>query len=226
MKLLSFFNGAREDWGVVVGDGVASLVARSGCATLAEFLGSEAYARCAQLAEGLRAELPLQGLHFLPVIPRSEKIVCAVRNYMDHHQEVLAAGMQRELSEEPPIFLRVWRSQWAHNAPIVRPRVSEPLDWEGELAVIIGKPGATSPKPTPGTTWPATRSTTTSACASGSSTPSRSPRARTSKAPGLRPLDGHGRRDRAGPRAQAADALNGEVVQSSHTGHMIFSMPS
>src|SRR5687768_14309591 len=130
MKLLSFMNGAREDWGAVVGDGVASLAARTGCATLADFLGSDAFARRAQFTEGLRAELPLQDLHFLPVIPRAEKIVCAVRNYMDHHQEVLAAGMQRELSEEPPIFLRVWRSQVGHEQPVIRPRVSGTLDWE------------------------------------------------------------------------------------------------
>jgi 2-keto-4-pentenoate hydratase/2-oxohepta-3-ene-1,7-dioic acid hydratase in catechol pathway len=60
---------------------------------------------------------------------------------MDHHQEVLAAGMDRELSEEPPIFLRVWRSQVAHGQPIICPKVSGTLDWEGELAVIIGKEG-------------------------------------------------------------------------------------
>ena len=60
---------------------------------------------------------------------------------MDHHQEVLAAGMQRELSEKPPIFLRVWRSQTPHLGPIVRPHVSDSLDWEGELAVIIGTGG-------------------------------------------------------------------------------------
>src|SRR5436309_1869576 len=93
MKLVSYLNGAREDWGVVLGDGVASLSARTGFGTLAEFLGSEAFARRAQFAEGLRPELSLEGLHFLPVIPRPEKIVCAVRNYMDHHQEVIAAGM-------------------------------------------------------------------------------------------------------------------------------------
>ena len=58
----------------------------------------------------------------------------------------MAAGMQRELSEQPPIFLRVWRSNTAHNAPIVRPKVSESLDWEGELAVIIGKAGRRIPE--------------------------------------------------------------------------------
>jgi 2-keto-4-pentenoate hydratase/2-oxohepta-3-ene-1,7-dioic acid hydratase in catechol pathway len=96
--------------------------------------------------QGLKPEIPLAGLTYLPVIPRPEKIVCAVRNYMDHHKEVLAAGMQRELSEEPPIFLRVWRSQVGHGQPVVRPRVSDSLDWEGELAVIIGKPGRDIPE--------------------------------------------------------------------------------
>jgi 2-keto-4-pentenoate hydratase/2-oxohepta-3-ene-1,7-dioic acid hydratase in catechol pathway len=60
---------------------------------------------------------------------------------MDHHQEVIAAGMQRELSKFPPIFLRVWRSQVGHGEPIVRPKVSHELDWEAELAVIVGKGG-------------------------------------------------------------------------------------
>src|SRR5947208_15174210 len=81
MKLLSYLNGAREDWGVVVDDGVASLAARTSCATLAEFLGSDAFTRRSQFTAGLDPELPLQGLRFLPVIPRPEKIVCAVRNY-------------------------------------------------------------------------------------------------------------------------------------------------
>ena len=145
MKLLSYLSAGRETWGAVVGDGVVSLAARTGHATLADFLGSSDFDRRDALVKGLEAEAPLQGLHFLPVIPRAEKIVCAVRNYMDHHQEVLAAGMHRELSEEPPIFLRVWRSQVGHEQPVVRPRVSGSLDWEGELAVIVGKPGRDIP---------------------------------------------------------------------------------
>jgi 2-keto-4-pentenoate hydratase/2-oxohepta-3-ene-1,7-dioic acid hydratase in catechol pathway len=87
----------------------------------------------------------LDGLSFDPVIPRPEKIVCAVRNYLDHHHEVIAAGLASELSEYPPIFLRVWRSQVGHLQPIVRPTVSESLDWEGEMAVIIGIGGRDIP---------------------------------------------------------------------------------
>jgi 2-keto-4-pentenoate hydratase/2-oxohepta-3-ene-1,7-dioic acid hydratase in catechol pathway len=226
MKLLSFMNGAREDWGVVVGDGVASLAARTGCATLAEFLGSDAFARRAQFAEGLRAELPLQGLRFLPVIPRAEKIVCAVRNYMDHHQEVLAAGMQRELSEEPPIFLRVWRSQVGHERPVIRPRVSGTLDWEGELAVIIGKPGRDIAQER---AWDHVAGYSiyndvsvrewqfhAKQIASGKNFEGTGP-----FGPWMVTAD----EVEPGRALKLQTRLNGEVVQDSHTGHMIFPVP-
>lgn len=141
MKFLSFLRDGAETWGVVVGDGVADLGKATKYASLAEFIGSDDYARRAEIVAGKAADVSLDGLSYLPVITRPEKIVCAVRNYMDHHQEVLAMGMQREISEFPPIFLRVWRSQVGHDQPIIRPRVSESLDWEGEIAVIIGKGG-------------------------------------------------------------------------------------
>lgn len=143
MKLASFTVKGRESYGAVQGDKVVDLGQHfSGQhATLADFIGSSDFAGRDKIVAGLKADLALNDVKLLPVIPRPEKIVCLVRNYMDHHQEVLAAGMHRELSEFPPIFLRVWRSQVAHGEPIIRPKVSEQLDWEGEMAVIIGKGG-------------------------------------------------------------------------------------
>jgi 2-keto-4-pentenoate hydratase/2-oxohepta-3-ene-1,7-dioic acid hydratase in catechol pathway len=143
MKLASFTVKGRESYGAVQGDKVVDLGQHfSGRhATLADFIGSSDFASRDKIVAGLKADLALNDVKLLPVIPRPEKIVCLVRNYMDHHQEVLAAGMHRELSEFPPIFLRVWRSQVAHGEPIIRPKVSEQLDWEGEMAVIIGKGG-------------------------------------------------------------------------------------
>ncbi|HKT72674.1 MAG TPA: fumarylacetoacetate hydrolase family protein [Steroidobacteraceae bacterium] len=146
MKLVSYLHREVETWGAVVDDGVVDLASRTAYPTLAEFLGSADFPRREAIIKGLRSEVPLRGLEYLPVIPRAEKIVCAVRNYGDHHREVVNAGVQRELSEFPPIFLRVWRSQVAHDRPIVRPSVSEQLDWEGELAVIIGKAGRNIPE--------------------------------------------------------------------------------
>ena len=226
MKLLSYLDQGREEWGVVVGDGVAALSARTGCATLAEFLGSDAFARRAQFAEGLKAERPLAGLHFLPVIPRPEKIVCAVRNYMDHHQEVIAAGMQRELSEEPPIFLRVWRSQVGHEQPVVKPRVSDTLDWEGELAVVIGRPGRDIPAER---AWEHVAGYSiyndvsvrewqfhAKQIASGKNFEGTGP-----FGPWMVTAD----EIAPGRELRLQTRLNGETVQDSHTGHMIFSVP-
>lgn len=142
MKLLSFIHQGRESWGAVVGDGVVDLgKARPSEPTLQDYIASGEYKNAERHVAGLPVAARLSEITFLPVITKPEKIVCAVRNYMDHHQEVLAAGMHRELSEYPPIFLRVWRSQTGHKQPIVLPKVSESLDWEGELAVIIGKGG-------------------------------------------------------------------------------------
>lgn len=143
MKLVSFNYRNRKSWGAVQGDRIVDLGERfSGTYdSLAAFIGSKDFPRRDQIVQAMSATIPLSEITFLPVIPEPEKIICLVRNYMDHHKEVLAAGLHRELSEYPPIFLRVWRSQVGHGQPIIRPKVSEQLDWEAEMAVIIGKPG-------------------------------------------------------------------------------------
>jgi 2-keto-4-pentenoate hydratase/2-oxohepta-3-ene-1,7-dioic acid hydratase in catechol pathway len=226
MRFVSFLHAGREDWGVVVGDKVASLSGRTGCACLAEFIGSPDWERRAALAAEATPDLPLAGLTFLPVIPRPEKIVCAVRNYMDHHQEVIAAGMHRELSEEPPIFLRVWRSQVGHEQPVVRPRVSASLDWEGELAVIIGKPGRDIPQER---AWEHVAGYSiyndvsvrewqfhAKQIASGKNFEGTGP-----FGPWMVTAD----EIEPGQPLKLATRLNGATVQESHTGHLIFSIP-
>lgn len=227
MKLLSFVNQGRETWGAVVGDGVVDLgKSMSAYPTLADYIASGEYLKAAEHVKGKAVDAKLADITYLPVIPRPEKIVCAVRNYMDHHQEVLAAGMNRELSEQPPIFLRVWRSQVAHNQAIVRPHVSESLDWEGELAVIIGKGGRNIPEDK------AYEHVAGYSCYNDAS---------------IREWQFHAKQIASGknfestggfgPWMVTADEiepgrelklevrLNGETIQSSHTGHMIFSIP-
>ena len=147
MKLLSFSISGRESWGAVAGDSVVDLGrALPQYPTLADFVGSADFARRDALVAAEKPAPKLPDISFLPVIPRPEKIVCAVRNYLDHHNEAVAFGMKREITEFPPIFLRVWRSQVAHNAPVIRPKVSDNLDWEGELAVVIGQGGRHIPE--------------------------------------------------------------------------------
>ena len=73
---------------------------------------------------------------FLPVIPRPNKILCIGLNYEKHRIET-----KREVSGYPTIFTRFPDTQVAHNQFLVKPNASDRFDFEGELAVIIGKGG-------------------------------------------------------------------------------------
>lgn len=150
MKLLSFEHAGRASWGAVLTTPTGDQVADLGrylpqYPTLQAYIAAGRLGQAAADAAAAGPSLPLAAIRYLPVITQPEKIVCAIRNYHDHHREVVAAGLDRELSAHPPIFLRVWRSQTAHEGPIVRPHCSDSLDWEGELAVIIGKEGRNIP---------------------------------------------------------------------------------
>lgn len=78
--------------------------------------------------------LPTSDLHYLPVIPQPDKIICVGVNYGPHVEE-----MGREIPDKPVVFTRFAHSQTGHGQPLVRPAVSEQFDFEGELAVVIGR---------------------------------------------------------------------------------------
>lgn len=79
-------------------------------------------------------------LDLLPVIPFPEKILCVALNYHDHVAEAnLALPGGRETPKYPTIFARFPDSLVGHRAPIIRPRLSERLDYEAELLVVIGR---------------------------------------------------------------------------------------
>jgi acylpyruvate hydrolase len=79
-----------------------------------------------------------EGLKFLPPLQRPPKIICVGLNFADHTSESKYAQ-----PDYPTLFFRVHTSLIAHEQPMVRPRVpdSEGLDFEGEIAVILGKGG-------------------------------------------------------------------------------------
>lgn len=81
-------------------------------------------------------QLALDSVTLAPVIPNPGKVFCVGHNYETHRQET-----GRAATEYPSIFVRFADSLGAHNQPIVMPKVSTDLDYEGELAVIIGKGG-------------------------------------------------------------------------------------
>src|SRR5262249_9569551 len=88
--------------------------------------------RAAESEEGR----PLALVTLLPPIPDPEKTICIGLNYRAHAAE---AGLK--LPEHPSVFMRATNTLVAHEAALVRPRLSNDFDYEGELAIIIGKGG-------------------------------------------------------------------------------------
>lgn len=84
----------------------------------------------------VRATVPLSTLTCLPPIDLASKLVCIGLNYKEHADEV-----GRDQRPVPGLFLRTFDSVQGHQAPIVKPACSEQYDFEGEIAVVIGKPG-------------------------------------------------------------------------------------
>ncbi len=91
--------------------------------------------------EGKSADLSLDDVALLPLIPDTPVLWCVGVNYKSHQDET-----GRGAQEEPMLFIRTNHGLIAAFDPMIRPKVSEQLDFEGELAVIIGKSGRHIPK--------------------------------------------------------------------------------
>ncbi len=141
MKLSSVRIEGRTTWGVVGGDTFVDV----GAVMVDHYSGLKA-AIAASLRgveeATMRAQrYPVDVVEWLPVIPNPEKILCVGLNYEMHRQET-----GRSEVEHPTIFTRFASSQTGHLSPMVRPKVSVEFDYEGELAVVIGKPGRYIPR--------------------------------------------------------------------------------
>jgi 2-keto-4-pentenoate hydratase/2-oxohepta-3-ene-1,7-dioic acid hydratase in catechol pathway len=135
MRIVSFRHGdGRVSYGVTDGTTLrdAGAVLGGRFPDLAAVLAAGALAEL----EGVGEELPLSAVTLLPPVPRPEKILCIGLNYLPH---ILETG--RPKPEKPTIFTRYPSSLVGHGVPIQRPAASTKHDYEGELAVIIGKSG-------------------------------------------------------------------------------------
>jgi 2-keto-4-pentenoate hydratase/2-oxohepta-3-ene-1,7-dioic acid hydratase in catechol pathway len=134
MKLASIRIDGTPAWGRVEGDEIivpdkAFLQANP---TLAAALSNDALGSVADSGESAR--VPLEDAVFDPLIPAPGKIICVGINFIAHMQE-----MGREPPDYPWLFVRWGDSQVGHGQPLIRPAASEKYDFEGELALIIGK---------------------------------------------------------------------------------------
>ncbi len=137
MKLASFIVQGRSTYGVVDGDQVVDLesLKHTFGTDLKQAIANNRLADLTSVVLTSLPHIPLAEVAFLPVIPNPGKVLCIGINYATHVRET-----GREMPIYPMIFTRFADSQTAHLHPIVRPKASHKLDFEGELAVVIGKP--------------------------------------------------------------------------------------
>jgi 2-keto-4-pentenoate hydratase/2-oxohepta-3-ene-1,7-dioic acid hydratase in catechol pathway len=137
MKFASYLVDAKPTFGALVDDGVIDVppLTNGRIASLREALAANALADIARLIAGRRADRAMP-LELLPLVADPQRIVCVGINYRDH-----AAETGRDISPAPSVFLRLADTLLGHGQPLVRPSVSEKFDFEGELAVVIGRPG-------------------------------------------------------------------------------------
>lgn len=138
MKLLSFEKDGEARFGAVIGDGIVDLTARTRFASLRHALQADALPALAAIAAQSTPDFALSAIRFLIPVPDAEKIICVGVNYANRNSEYKDAS---EPQEFPSVFIRFARSFTGHLQPLLRPPESAQLDYEGEIAIVIGKGG-------------------------------------------------------------------------------------
>jgi 2-keto-4-pentenoate hydratase/2-oxohepta-3-ene-1,7-dioic acid hydratase in catechol pathway len=138
MKLISFLHQNTASYGIVQGDSVLDLMPLLGAQApdLKSLIALNLLGAAAAAGKAHPFTLKLTELSLLPVIPNPGKIFCVGLNYADHVRET-----GRDLTEKPAIFTRFADSQVGHGHDLVRPPESFRFDYEGEIAIVIGKGG-------------------------------------------------------------------------------------
>jgi 2-keto-4-pentenoate hydratase/2-oxohepta-3-ene-1,7-dioic acid hydratase in catechol pathway len=139
MRLASFTIRGRPSYGAVIGDGIVDLRVRFGgrFASLLDLLRGHGLEEAKATIAGVRADYPVGDVTLLPPVTAPEKILCIGINYANRNKDYNEA----EIPKYPSMFFRVPGSLAGHGQAIVRPKVSEQFDYEGEIAIVIGLEG-------------------------------------------------------------------------------------
>ncbi|MGZ5874775.1 MAG: fumarylacetoacetate hydrolase family protein [Bradyrhizobium sp.] len=139
MKLLSFTVDGRRSFGAVKDGGVVDLGRRmgpDGIDSLRSLLERGRLEDAETIVASRSPDCSLEQISYAPVIPDPGKIICVGLNYRDHVEET-----GRTVTEKPTLFARFPCSQVGHLQPLIKPKVSDQFDYEGEVAVVIGRHG-------------------------------------------------------------------------------------
>lgn len=136
MKLASYIHHGRKSYGIYTEAGIIDLGQKIGqqYPTLKDFLQWDALDVAQQYVD-YPADITDKDITFLPVIEEPGKIFCVGMNYAEKRKEF------SETNNAPTLFIRFPDSQTGHARPVIKPNLTEEFDYEGELAVIIGKAG-------------------------------------------------------------------------------------
>ncbi|WP_028731461.1 fumarylacetoacetate hydrolase family protein [Rhizobium leguminosarum] len=133
MRYVSFNHRGKAKYGYIVGEQVFDLGASTGFPDLKSHIANrfEALGKEPECT----AQLALADITLEAVIPNPDKVLCVAVNYHESDRPT------QDVPAYPVVFTRFAASQTGHDQPLLKPKVSDQFDYEGELAVIIGKPG-------------------------------------------------------------------------------------
>jgi 2-keto-4-pentenoate hydratase/2-oxohepta-3-ene-1,7-dioic acid hydratase in catechol pathway len=132
-------------YGLVTDRGLVDLSARYGdlWPTLREVIEANSLGRLADEASTMEPDVAVADIKFEIPIPSPEKIICVGVNYPDRNEEYKDG---QAAPPNPSLFVRFPRSFTGHDQPLIRPPESPQLDYEGEVAIVIGKSGRRIPE--------------------------------------------------------------------------------
>ena len=138
MRLVSFLLDGEAHFGAVADGGIVQLTGWRGARTLAEVLSRGLLAPLGETAAARKADHALDAVALLPPIVAPRAIFCIGVNYANRNEEYRDGAAAPDY---PSVFMRVPQSFVGHGAPLIRPRASEQLDYEGEIALAVGTAG-------------------------------------------------------------------------------------
>src|SRR5262245_42472300 len=145
MKLITFERAGRASYGAVVGDGIVDLGARLGrdAPGLIDVIANELASRAREFVGAARPDLALDAVRIERPLPAPGKILCVGVNYLDRNAEYKDGSGQ---PKNPSVFPRFAQSFVAHGQPLIRPPETKQFDYEGEIALVMGKSGRRIPR--------------------------------------------------------------------------------
>ncbi len=136
MRLASYNLRGRPSFGAVVGDGIVDLRGRlSRFSNLLDVFRARALGEARAASDGVRPDVRLAEVELLPPLPAPEKILCIGINYANRGQDYNVTNNPKY----PSMFYRAPNSMVGSGQNLVRPKISEQLDYEGEFAIVIGR---------------------------------------------------------------------------------------